>query len=335
MSFQSIGDLAFSFQNMRHNFELKSSLQRLSAELTSGQKSDLSSSVSGDYLPLVGIERLLTNAAAFSTATAETALIASSTQAALELIQTQSSDLGPALLTAGTAENAEMIKTTSFDAKVKFEAVLSALNTRVADRYIFSGTDTDAPAVADVGTIIGALQTAISAETTALGVESVVNNWFDDPSGFETIGYLGSSNGLAPIRVSEDDQVDLDVTAANDDLRNVLKGLAMVTLLAEGALSASNSERGSLMRASGERLLSAQSNLSVVRAKVGSTEERIDSVTSNNSARTTALEIARSNITSIDPYKTVTELQAVQTQLETFYTLTARLSRLTLAEYLR
>jgi len=36
-----------------------------------------------------------------------------------------------------------------------------------------------------------------------------------------------------------------------------------------------------------------------------------------------------------DPFETASTLQAVQLQLETHYAMTARLSRLSLAEYLR
>ena len=54
-----------------------------------------------------------------------------------------------------------------------------------------------------------------------------------------------------------------------------------------------------------------------------------------NGAETSALEIARTDILAIDPYRTATELQSTETRLETLYTLTARLSRLSLSEYLR
>jgi len=81
-------------------------------------------------------------------------------------------------------------------------------------------------------------------------------------------------------------------------------------------------------------MISAQSPMAVARAAVGTVEAQIDKAAANNAAQRTAFEIARSEITAIDPFRTATELEAVSAQLETLYTLTARLSRLKLSDYL-
>ncbi|MGR3292274.1 MAG: flagellin [Paracoccaceae bacterium] len=82
-------------------------------------------------------------------------------------------------------------------------------------------------------------------------------------------------------------------------------------------------------------MLNSEYALTILRANVGSAEARIEDATAQNSAEKFALEIARADITAIDPYQTATELEAVALQLETLYTLTVRLSRLSLSEYLR
>jgi len=64
-------------------------------------------------------------------------------------------------------------------------------------------------------------------------------------------------------------------------------------------------------------------------------EAQIDGATARNTAESSALELARAELIAIDPYKAATDLTSVQTQLETLYALTARLSRLSLVEYLR
>lgn len=336
MTFLSIGDLAQSFQNRRHNVELKTTLQRLSRELASGQRSDISTAVTGDYSPIVGIERSLKTASAYATVTAEAALFASTMQASLALVQKHSSELGPALLTAGTSENGVMIQTTTIDARVRFGAVLSAFNARVADRYAFSGETIGTPALVDETTVLTALQAAVSAETTAAGIVAVVDAWFDDPGGgFETVAYTGSFTALSPIRLAEDENVDLSLTAANTDIREVLKGFALASLIGGNVLSGDITEQAELARSAGEKMFTSQSNLSVLRATIGTAEARIDTVTARNSARTAALEIARTEITSVDSYRAAIELEATRTQIETLYTLTARLSRLNLADFLR
>mgnify|MGYP006193710875 CR=1 FL=1 len=54
-----------------------------------------------------------------------------------------------------------------------------------------------------------------------------------------------------------------------------------------------------------------------------------------NSAEITALELARAKIVSVDPFEAATKVKEAQTQLEMIYAVTARLSSLSLMEYLR
>jgi len=336
MNYLSIGDLAKTFENRRQNVTLKTELQRLTQELASGRKESAATAVSGDFSPITSIRRSQTALLAYSTATAEAGLFAETMQNALQLVQTTSGDLAPSLLSASSTADPKMIDITSADAKVKFDTVISAFNVQVADRSTFSGAATDAPSLADAQTILDALQVAIAAETTAAGVESVVNDWFDAPGGgFETTAYLGSDQALPKFRLSEREHAEIGISAAHQSVRNVLKGFAMAALVGEGALLVDQSERAALTRKAGERMMTSDTELAVLRAGVGTVEAQIDKAAASNSAESAALEIAETDITGIDPYRTATELEAVQAQLETLYALTARLSRLSLAEYLK
>ena len=330
------GDLAQAFQNRAHDSRIKSDLSRLAQELASGKKQDLATAVTGDFSPVVAIERSLKNLQAYSTAATEATLFTASMQAVIGLVQDTSSELVPALLTASSSAHETLIQTTANDVRAKFDSVVAAFNTKVADRALFSGAATGASALVDAETMLADLHLAIAAETTALGVEAAVDAWFDTPAGgFETIGYLGSANILSPMRLSEDEQVTINLKADDNTVRDTLKGFAMASLMAEGALTGNVSERAGLAKKSGERMLAAGSGLVVAQASVGTLEARIDSISSRNSAKTASFELARFEITAIDPYAVATELEATTAQLETLYTLTSRLSRLTLTDFLR
>lgn len=336
MNFLSVGDLSLSFQNMRQNAHLKSEVARISKELSTGQVSDLSTATTGDFLPLVGFERDLSANLAYATASAEAELFATSMQASLENVQVTLTEIGPSLLQAGTFEDPMLVQTTTVDARVKFESVISAINTRVADRYVFSGAATDTKPLADAATILSALNIAIASDSTAMAVEATVDAWFDDiGGGFETIGYTGSINTMAPFGLSDHDKVELDMTAADQGIRDVLKGIALAALVGTGALSGDQTERAELARISGQKIINANTTLAVSRAKVGSAEARIEGISARNVAEKLSLEIARNEITSIDPYQAASELDAASFQLETLYALTVRMSRLSLADYMR
>lgn len=336
MNFLSVGDLAQTFQNMRQNTEIKSQVARLSLELATGHAANLSTAVAGDFLPLVSVERDLKANSAYATANAEAALFATSMQTSLEKVQYTTAELGSALLAAGTLGNPMTVQTTTSDARVKFDAVVSAFNTRVADRYAFSGTTTDRKPVAGADAILSALQGAIAGQTTAVGVEAVVDAWFDDVGGgFETIGYTGSASSMSPFRLSDSDTVEINLTASDQGIRDILKGIALAALLGEDALPGNGAERAELARIAGQKMINADTTIAVLRAEIGSSEARIDRAGAQNAAEKLALEIARNEITAIDPYQVATELEAVSLQLETLYTLTVRMSRLSLTEYMR
>jgi len=330
------GDMATSFLSLRNNLRLKTDLARLSQELASGQTADLGAATGGDLGNYAGIENALSGLTAFRTSASEAALFTQNVQRSLESVQNTTSEIGPALLLAGSTQEATLIQSAAADARAGFSSVVSILNTRVADRAILAGTATGGTALANAEDMLTALQTAIAAETTAAGVESVVDAWFDDPGGgFETIGYLGNTTELAAFRIGPDEAADLSLRADDPRLREVLKGYAMAALVADDALSGSHPERVALIETAATRLLGADRALTELRAGVGTIEERIENAQARNGAEVSALEIARSDILRVDPYRTATDLKTVEAQLQTLYAITARLSRLSLAEYLR
>lgn len=337
MNYVSIGDMAQAFQMRRHNVELQKHLTRLTEEMTTGVKADMAEAVSGDFRALAGIDRSLETLEAYATATSEAELFASSLQAALGVAADIASDLGPALLGSATSASPTLISTAAADVRQKFGAVVSALNTQVADRYLLSGTATDQRPVADAEAILAALTTATAGQTTASGIEAAVTAWFDAPAGgggYLDLAYNGSSAPLAPFQIGPGTTATIDLTAADGGLRDLLKGLALGALVDTGALAGNDAGRTQLIKSAGKGLTASGTALAGLRARVGTAEAQIADTATRNSAEASALKIARNGIIAADPYETASALEAVQTQIETLYTLTARLSRLSLTDYL-
>ena len=70
-------------------------------------------------------------------------------------------------------------------------------------------------------------------------------------------------------------------------------------------------------------------------ARIGTVEAQIEAARTRNSAEETALGIFRSEIGSVDSYEAATRLEQARSQLESLYLITARVSRLSLTEFLR
>ncbi|MEZ5684412.1 MAG: flagellin [Paracoccaceae bacterium] len=337
MNYISVGDMARQFQLRQHNVQLKQEITRLTEEMMTGTHQDLGKALGGDMTALASIDRQIRRIESFDVVTAEAEVFTSSMQNALGLVQDLAADVGVTLLSAATSSNATLVDATTNDAAVKFASIIGTLNTDVAGRHLFSGASTGTKPLPDAADILSSLQTAIAGETTAAGVLSVVETWFNAAAGgggYLDVAYAGSSDAIGPFRISESDRLEIPISAASQELRDVLKGFALSALIADGLFANDLVARSDLTRSSGEIILTAQSSLSNMQADLGTREALIEDSKTRNSAETSSLELARNSLVSVDEFDTATAVTALQTQLETLYTLTARMSELSLVDYI-
>jgi flagellar hook-associated protein 3 FlgL len=118
-------------------------------------------------------------------------------------------------------------------------------------------------------------------------------------------------------------------------IRDTLASFAMAALLDRGMLAGNAEERARLAQRAGQELLTSEDARITLAARIGSVEAQIEAARTRNGAEETALGILRSDIGSVDPYEAATRLEAARSQLESLYLVTARVSRLSLVEFLR
>ena len=330
----SLGDLAQSFLLRRQNTDLKADLQRLTTEMTTGVATDTGRHVGGEYAPLAGIDASLSRLQGYKATTTEAALISGAMQTVLTTVDGMASTLGPALLAASSGTTVTQVNASASDARQKLDTAIALYNTDLGGRALFAGIATDGRATIDAGSLLSMLETEIIGATSALDVELRVTNWFSAPSGYANFGYVGDVP-LAPLGVAPGDAADLGFTATDPGIRDTLKGLAMAALLGRGALAGNAPARADLARRAGENLINSAGVRADMAARLGTVEAQIESASVRNSAETSALQIARNAITVVDPYETASRLEATRQHLETLYALTARVSRLSLVDFLR
>lgn len=337
MTFVALGDLAQTFLLSRYTADTKTRLADLTHELASGTHSDLGRKLAGDFGPLADIDAQLDRLTAYQTAAAEASLRADSLQLGLETISETGQGLVKGLLIASDTAQPAVLSSASQDAAHKLAQVVSVLNTEVGGLNIFSGAATDTPAMVAADQILASLEAAVTGLTTSQDVLNTIDAWFDTPGGgFETMAYQGSTQPSGPVRVDDGQLISFDVRADDPALRASMKSLATAALLGSGTvLSGDTAAQAELMESAAEGLLAAEGNLAALSATVGSVQNRLALSETANAAEQTLLQMARNDIVGADPYETATRLEAAQTQLETLYTITARLSRLSLVDYLR
>jgi flagellar hook-associated protein 3 FlgL len=300
--------------------------------VATGRHADIGVSLGGDFSPLLAIDASLARLAAYRSNTTDAALQTAAQQGALAALSELAAGVSTTLLGSGDFATPAQIAALGAEAKGRLASAIGLVNTQTSGRAVFSGDQTDTVPLGSVEDMLTALQTAATGATTAGQVTAVVNAWFADPLGFGSF-YRGG-DPLPPAPIAAGETADLSTTAMDQTLRDTLAAFAMAALIDRGVLTGDATERGRLVKAAGQQLISTEDGRTTLAARIGTAEARIDAARTRNSAEETTLGILRSDIGSVDPYEAATRMQTIQSQLEALYLVTARVSRLSLAEYI-
>lgn len=328
-----VGDASLTALLARAGADLRGQVNRAAQEVATGRPADLGRSLRGDLAPLLAIDASLARLEAFGRSTIDAATQAGAQQAAIEGLSALARGITTTLLGARDFPTPAQVNTSAADARARLASAVGLINTQAGGRAIFSGTATDTPPLGSADDLLLALETAAAGATTAGQVAAAVTTWFADPLGFGAF-YRGGTP-LGPVAVAPGEVADLSSTATDPALRDTLAGLAMAALLDRGALAGDAPERARLAQTAGQTLLTGEDARIGLAARIGTVEAQVEAARTRNAAEITALGILRSEIGSADPYDAATRLESARTQLESLYLVTARVSRLSLVEFLR
>ncbi len=333
MTSMSYGDLAHSYLLRRQNVATKTEMQLLQTEVVTGQSRDITAKVRGDVAPLAGLDSSVQRLEGYQTLAREQLLVMGAMQSALNTVHDLSSNLAEFLVGASTGVSETRVAAAATTARSNLETVVSALNTRFGDRSIFSGNATSSPAMSSANELLDAAETVVAGAVSAADIETALTNWFDSPTGFAATIYQGGSP-LAPVNIAVGEQAVMEITALDPAIKATLKGLTMAALLDRGVMAGQDEVRQDLANRAGLSLMQTNTDRAYLTGKLGAVEAQIESAAARNSAEVTSLNIVRNEITTVDPYAAASKLQDTQTQLEKIYTLTARMTRLSLMDFL-
>lgn len=328
----SVGDASLTNILARQGTELRGQVNRASEEVTTGRYSDIGQALRGDFSPLLAIDASLARLTAYKSNTIDAAFQVAAQQSAIAGLSDLASGISTTLLGARNMTTPAQIDTLAADARGRLTSAIGLLNAQASGRAVFSGVATDTVPLGSADDLLAALQTAAAGATTAGQVAAAVIGWFADPLGFGTF-YQGGA-GLSPTQIAPGETADNSTTAADPTLRETLASFAMAALLDLGVLSGDASERAQLAVTAGQELTRTEEDRITLAARIGTVEAQIEGARARNSSEESSLGILRSEIGSVDPYEAATRLEAVQSQLESLYLITSRVSQLSLTEYL-
>ena len=335
MSLSVHGDLAAGAALRRTATPLSQELDRLGVELITGRSARPLHHLSGDLAPLAGIEHRLATLAPQAGNLAALGQHLAAQQAALGRLADEGGTVGARLSSAGTAGLPGPIQVAGQAARLAFDDAVGVLNTRLAGQSLFAGAAPDGPALAPAGDILAAALAATAGAASPGALVAALRDWFADPAGFEAAAWRGAAPDPGGPRPTPDTRLGETVTAREAGIAGHLAALAAGAALAEGRFAGNPEAERALALAAGIALTGADAGLVAVRARLGDAEARVDAAVTRTRFEADALERARADLVGVDPYATASRMEALRTALEKTYLVTARLSRLSLAEYLR
>lgn len=338
MTTYSIGDQARAFALQTASHRLKVTLATLTEEMASGEVADLGQRLQGNTQILNQIEARIARTDQADRNAAEAASLVGGVLDVMGAIQTQSGSIGLSLVAEPFSETPALVAMRAAEVGATFETVVARLNGAVADRFLFSGLNSDAPPLASATELLDALEVATFGLTSATDVAQAVSDWFDAPAGaggFLDVAYRGTTAPGQQISVADGQSITLSTTASSPALRDVLKGLATSALVDRGVLAGQYHEQRDLLQRGGQIMLNNTSDLLAEMGRVGQTMQFVERARTENAALRSTLMTTRNNLRAADPYETAGALTQVESQLEALYSVTARLSKLKLVDYLR
>lgn len=328
-------DAAKMLMLQRSGNNLKNTVARLTAELSSGQHIDKARILNGSLVQLTDVENGLVLAKSHAANANLVSTILSAQQDTFERLGkiTQNLALDFQLSTQGA--DTRVLSEASSRASDGFADAIGLLNTKVAGRFLFSGAAGQDRPFAEAGTILDALAASLSPAASVSDIRAQVEAWFSIGGGFDTIAYQGGDAATGRIKLGDGISVRPEVPGTEQALRESLAGLAIAALGEKLASTLSATQMRSLLSSSATALMSAETTRVVLQARIGTTQARVDEAKVQANAKAATLQIVRNDLLAVDPYETAIALEAATQRLDALYLVTARLSRLSLTEYLR
>jgi len=315
--------------------ELKQQADTSRTETVTGQYADITSAVKGDIGGVHLIQKAIDDAKIFQQNLSLAANRASGTQAVLGNLTNESTRIGTSGLAALAGDNSVGIEAVSIDAKSTLYTIFASLNTTAGGRALFAGDATDTPPLGSVDDLLADVKAIIDGATDADDAATQLDFYFNDPAGgFETTIYKGGAGDAPAVELANGIRINASAKANAQPIKDMIRSFAVLANY-ESLPSGSAVERDKIANSAASLALTAETNITEMRAVLGVAEGRIADRQTQYEAEEIALTSLFNSKVARDPYEAAAQLQLYETQLEASYLLTSRLSTLSLANYLR
>lgn len=332
---QPLPDLAATLRLQTQTASTRTQLQAAAQELTTGLTADIRGLTGGDLSPVFALDRDIQAAELRIQDLSLAGGRATAAQAALGQVQGSVGTLG--LDIEAAISRGDPVSTTEFlnQAAPALSNIVSTLNTSFGGRSLFAGAAEDTRPLTDAGAIVADLGAILAAAPDATTAIADIDAYFGVGGGFETAIYQGSTTDAAAAELSDGTRVTYLPRADDPALRELIQGTAMMAALPAAGFGGDEAEVTAFLSDAAGRLQAGPDDIVDLRANLGIAEEQVERALATAGAERSGLQIARNDMIGVDSFDAATRLAGLEAQLETLYTVTARLSTLRLTNFLR
>ena len=330
----SYGDLARTAPLTRRGAETRETMARLSQELTTGRHSDVARANRGDLRAATGIERNLTILASAEAAAQSAQHRMGAMQVALDTVSAAAGQAATSFLAMSDPAAAAGSGLAARAAEQALGSVVSALHARLGGVNLFSGTASDRAPLPALEAMMTQLRADIGPQTDAATMIAAVRDWFAPgaATGLDALHVVEGGDVATTLTVAPNETLTLDATAADPALRRVMADLAVGVLASE---LTDAGERRTALRTAGTAILGDTGEIAKLQSRLGIGEGQSERALIRVRSEISALELARGEVLGVDTAEAATKFQAAEAAVKTLYLVTARLSSLSFADYMR
>ncbi len=306
--------------------DLREQLKNTSQEAVTGRRADLTQHLSGRIGSAMLSQKALNDVASQAGLLQLRESRLDIAQQGLTRVATSVSGLSARMQSSIGAGNDQEQAAVASDAGIALDSVLSALNVRHGERYVFSGDATSTTPFAGSEQLLADIRGIASTATDAADFEAQIDTYFNSPTGGWQQGIFGGTASTS----------DPDgVTAVDPAITQLVSGLAVMAISEKGGSLPNGDARTAILDAASIRLASGETSVTNLRADLGVKQKRISDEQASLAIEKTVLTEAFNQMAGRDQYEAASELQQLESNLEASYLLTARLANLSLLNFLR
>ena len=347
----SVSTLAAHLQLNSSVRSLQRSLMEAQKELSTGRKADLVAALRDRAAEDVDLRNALNEVSEFKSTTRLVASRMDTMQTALSGMRDMAGQMRNTALTSRDAVSREYLQEAAATA---IDRVNSFLNAQIAGRTLFAGIQTDTAPMQEANTVnggtglspqqavnqvianLGPIADAASALAVANGPDGV-GALFDDSNSdpnlrYSTTFYNGAATGATTARLDRGYEIGYGVRADDPAIRELLQGLYMLASVPfgsvpEDAFIAWQDEAVAHINAGFQGVIDLS-------AELGYKQSVVNDAITQHEAAIVQLNNEVATLEAADPFETALRLSQLQTQLEATFSLTARMSQLSLTKFL-